>query len=53
MNEIVQFLLAADRVMPDMHSRGSGFTYSACGLFTKNRERVQKSKETVDSQYIY
>ena len=27
--------------------------YSACGLFTKNKERIQKFKETGDSQYIY
>ena len=31
----------------------SGFTYSACGPFTKNKERIQKFKETWDSQYIY
>ena len=31
----------------------SGFTYSACGPFTKNKERIQSFKETGDSQYIY
>ena len=36
-----------------MHSRQPGFTYSACGLFTKNIERLQKFKETGHSQYIY
>ena len=30
-----------------------GFTYSACGPFTKNKERIQKFKEIGDSQYIY
>ena len=30
-----------------------GFTYSACGPFTKNKERIQKFKETGDSRYIY
>ena len=30
-----------------------GFTYSACAPFTKNKERVQKFKETEDSRYIY
>ena len=39
--------------MPDMHLRQPGFTYSACGQFTENKERMQKFKETVDSQYIY
>ena len=29
-----------------------GFTYSACGSFTKNKERIQK-KETGDTNYIY
>ena len=33
--------------------RQPGFTYSACELFTKNKERIQKFKETGDSQYIY
>ena len=32
--------------MLEMHLRQPGFAYSACGPFTKNRERVQKFKET-------
>ena len=39
--------------MPEMHLKQSGFTYSACGLFTKNKERIQKFKETGDTSYIY
>ena len=40
MNEIVNtFLLAGDKFMPEMYLRQPGFTYSACGLFTKNKER--------------
>ena len=40
--------------MPEMHLRQSGFTYSACGSFTKNKERTQKlKKNTGDSRYIY
>ena len=38
--------------MPEMHLRLPGFTYSACRPFTKNKERIQKFKETGDSQYI-
>ena len=54
MNEIViKFFLAGDKFMPEMHLRQPGFTYSACGPFTKNKERIQKFKETVDSRYIY
>ena len=42
MNEIVnKFLLAGDKFMPEMHLKQPGFTYSACGLFTKNKERIQ------------
>ena len=54
MNEIVnKFLLAGDKFMPEMHLRQPGFTYNACGPFTKNKERIQKFKETRDTSYIY
>ena len=54
MNEIVnKFLLAADRFMPEMHLKQPGFTYSVRGPFTKNKERIQKFKETGDTDYIY
>ena len=54
MNEIVnKFLLVADKFMPEMHLRQPQFVYSACGPFTKNKERIQKFKETGDTIYIY
>ena len=54
MNEIVnKFLLAGDKFLPEMHLKQPGFTYSACGPFTKNKERIQKFKETGDTNYIY
>ena len=54
MNEIVnKFLFAQDEFMPEMHLKQPGFTYSVCGLFTKNKEWTQKFKETGDSRYIY
>ena len=54
MNEIAnKFLLAGDKFMPEMHLKQPGFTYSACGPFTKNKERIQKFKETGDTSYIY
>ena len=28
--------------MPKMHLTQPGFTYSSCGPFTKNKERIQK-----------
>ena len=54
MNEIVnKFSLAGDRCMPEMHLKQPGFTCSACGPFTKSKERIQKFKETGDTIYIY
>ena len=54
MNNIInKFLLAGDKFMPEMHLRQPQFTYSACGPFTKNKERIQKFKETGNSRYIY
>ena len=55
MNEIVnnKFLLAGGKFMPEMHLRQLGFTYSACGPFTKNKERIQKYKETRNKSYVY
>ena len=45
MNEIVnKFLLAGDKFMPEMHLKQPRFTYTACGPFTKSKERIQKSK---------
>ena len=52
MNEIVNtFLLAGDKFMPEIHLKQPGFTYS--GSFTKNKEIIQKFKETGDTRYIY
>ena len=54
MNAIVnKFLLAGDKFMPKMHLKKPGFTYSACGPSTKNKERIQKFKETGDTSCIY
>ena len=48
-----KFLLPGDTFMPEIHSRQPEFMYSACGPFTKNKERIKKVKETADSRYIY
>ena len=54
MNEIVnEFLLAGEKFMSEMHWKQPGFTYSAYGPFTKNKEKVQKFKDTGDTSYIY
>ena len=47
------FSLAGDKFVPEMHLRQARFMYSSCGLFTKSKERMQKSKETGDSRYIH
>ena len=39
--------------MPEIHLKYPGITYSACGPFTKNKERIKKFKEAGDSRCIY
>ena len=31
--------------MPEMHLKQTGFTYIACGPFTKNKDRIQNLKK--------
>ena len=52
-NTINKLLLAGDKFMPEIHLRQPQFTYSACGPFTKHKQRIQKFKETGDTNYIY
>ena len=47
MNEII------NKFMPEMHLKQPGFKYSPCGLFTKNRERIEKLVQTGNTDYIY
>ena len=54
MNEIVnKFLLEGNKFMPEMHLKEPGFTYSTCGPFTKNKERVEKFMQTGNTDFIY
>ena len=54
MNKVVnKLLLVRDKFMPEMHLKQPRFTYSACGPFTKKKERIQKFKEAGDTNYIY
>ena len=48
-----KFLLVGDKFMPEMHLKQSGFTYSASGSFTKNKERVEKFMQTGNTNFIY
>ena len=42
-----------NKFMLEMHLKQPGFIYSACGPFTKSKERIKKFKETGDTNYIY
>ena len=60
MNEIInKLLLVGDRFMPEMHLKQptsldtSGFTYSACEPFTKNKERIEKFMKSGNTDVIY
>ena len=52
-NKINKFLLAGDKFMPEGHLRQSRFVYSACGPFTRHKEKIKKFKQTGDTRYIY
>ena len=36
-----------------MHLKQLGFTCSACGSFSKNKERIEKIMQTGNTDYIY
>ena len=48
-----KFILVGNKFMPEMHLKQFGFTYSACGPFTKNKERIEKFMETGNTDFIY
>ena len=54
MNNIInKFLLAGDKFMPEMHLRQPQFVYSACGPFTRHKERIKEFKGTGDTRLLY
>ena len=54
MNEIVnKFLLAGDKFVFELHLKETCFTYSACGPFTRNKERIEKFMQTRNTDFIY
>ena len=54
MNELANtFLLAGNKFMPEIHLKQPGFTYSACGPFTKNQERIEKFMQTGITDFSY
>ena len=53
-NEVVnKFLLVGDKFMPKKHLKQPGFTYSACGPFTKIKERIEKFMQTGNTKLAF
>ena len=54
MNQIIKKkLLAGDKFhAPELHLKQPGFTISACGPFTRNKQRIKKIMQTGDTNYI-
>ena len=53
MKFVNKFLLVGDKFMPKLHLKEPGFTYSVCGLFTRNKERIEKFMGTGNTNFIY
>ena len=54
MKEIVnKCSLAGDKFMPEIHLKQPGFTYSAFGPFTKNKQRIEKFMQTGNKDFIF
>ena len=54
MNEIEnKFSLVGENFMPEMHLKQPGCTYSACGPFPKDKERIEKFRQTGNTNFIY
>ena len=54
MNDVInKFLLAGDTFLSELHLKQPGFTYSACGPFIKNKERIKKLMQTGSTEFIY
>ena len=48
-----KILPTGKKFMPESHLKQPGFTYSACGPFTKHRERIQKFRKTGNLKHLY
>ena len=54
MNNIInKFLLVGDKFMPEMHLRQPQFVYTACGPFTRHKERIKEFKRIGDTHLLY
>ena len=53
MNKIANTVfLTGDKFMPELHLKQPKFPYSACGSFTKHRERIRKFRETGNLEHL-
>ena len=50
---VIKFLLVSDKIMPKLHLKQPDFTYSACGPFTRNKERIEKFMQTANTDFTY
>ena len=50
---INKFLLAGERFIPELYFKQPEFTYSACGPYTKHRERIQKFREASNLKHLH
>ena len=46
-------MMTAGKFLPELHLKQPGFTYRACGTFTKHRERIEKFRETSNLKHLY
>ena len=54
MNEVVnKFLLAGDKLMTEQYLKQPGFTYSVCSPSTRNKEKIEKFKQTGNTNFLY
>ena len=51
-NVINKFLLAGEKFMPEMHLRQPQFVYSACGPFTRHKERIKLNVQVIRVIFI-
>ena len=48
-----KFLLLEKNTCSKYILKQAGFTYSACSLYTKNKERIEKFMQTGNIDFIY
>ena len=53
MKFVNKFLLVGDKLMPEIHLKQPGFTYSDCGPFTENKKRIEKFMAAGNTDFIY